>query len=127
MRVERQCLRLLGIIKPRPAGYDDVDGRSGKLIKDFHEEIWPEDPECAQYHEILEAKFVSNGDEIPFTFNMVTKQIMTAGEHAALARRSMRFADKYRKGTIFVISNFRTIQLVVIIFPKGGRGGASLR
>lgn len=125
MKIERDILRRLKIILQRPANYDDWDIDIGDFVSTNHEEIWPDNREHPQYYEKVDARRIFNCDEVPFHFNMDTKQIVAMGEHAACSRISMKAADKYQKGTLLVFSNFRKIWLVVVVFPKGGAGVAA--
>ena len=125
MKIEREVLRSLKIILQRPENYDEWDIDTGDFVSNIHEEIWPDNREHPQYHEKIDGRRIFNVDEVPFHFNMDTKQIVAKGEHAACSRVSMKAADKYQKGTLLVYSNFRKIWMVVVVFPQGGAGVAA--
>ncbi len=115
LETERAFRRIVGVILKRPDNYDNDEN-----IKQYHEEIWDDGVD-----EIWDAEREFNLDEVPFTMNTDSKQIVaiTKKERASLnLSKSLKYHGKYRHGTLVIITNFRKIWLVVIIFSGGGSG-----
>ncbi len=108
---ERDFRKQIRVILERPANYDNHAGD--------HEEIW-EDGVTAKWDGEREL----NLDEVPYVIHMDTKQIVDEGERASVIKTNLSHHSKYRQGTLVIISSFKKIWLIVIIFPKGGRGVA---
>ncbi len=109
LRKERKFRRDIGVIVKKPRRYDW-----------HHVEIWEDD----EVEEIWDAEREWNLDEVPFTFDMDSKQIVAVGERASVLKKNIKFIGKYRQGTLVLISNYKGILLVIIIFKKGGKGVA---
>ncbi len=109
LRKERKFRRNIGIILRKPLDYDE------NCV-----EIWNDD----EIEEIWDAEREFNLDEVPFAFDMDAKQIIAIGERASVLKKNIKFIGKYRQGTLVIISNYKVILLVIIIFKKGGTGVA---
>ncbi len=105
---ERAFRRTVGIIVQRPENYSDQ-----------HEEIWDDGVQ-----EVWDGAREFNLDEVPFTISMRTKQIVAWGERPSVLKKSMTHLGKYRQGTLVMVTDFVQIVLMVIIYPKGGKGVA---
>ena len=104
---EREFRRQIGVILARPDEYDE-----------YHEEIW-EDGVSEKWDGVREL----NLDEVPFNLDMKsTKQIVGPDERPSVVRsKGMKYAGKYRQGTLVLVSNFEKIILCVVIFGQGGK------
>ncbi len=105
---ERAFRRAVGVILKKPVPYSTV-----------HEEIWLDEDD-----EIWDAEREFNIDEVPFYLDMKTRQIIAIGERPSVTRKNLKYQGKYRNGTLVIISNLKRIYLIVIIYPKGGKGVA---
>ncbi len=108
---EREFRRRCEVIVQKPADYDDS-----------HEEIWNLlDVNGNEITEIWDAAREFNLDEVPFIMDIRTKQIVAIGERASVFKNKYKYG-KYRQGTLVVVSNFKKILFLMIIFNKGEKG-----
>ena len=106
LRFERDIMRKLSIILRRPDNYCDD-----------HEEVW----DGTTPDEIWDASRMFNVDEVPFFIDMKSGQVATKEESKRIRQRAFNDRlNKYRQGTLVVVSGVRDILLIVIIFPGGG-------
>lgn len=83
---ERPIWRQLDILCEEPEGYESSE----------HEECWDEDSP----KEILDGTRVANYDEVPFTVDWTSKQlVLREGERVSLSEKGLKRLKKYREGT----------------------------
>jgi len=98
----------LGIIIRRP---EEIIGDDRE-----HEEIWDEMNE----DQMWDGRRIFNIDEVPWTLDIKRKQIVARGERRAVSQRVLRHLNKYRKGTLTLITGVDGLALLVVIFRKAG-------
>ena len=106
MAKERAFRKKIEVIVKRPVGYQ----------RKYDIEVWNDGE---QYK--WDAKREFNGDEVPFIIDMDSKQIVSEGERASVLKKGLQRTGKYRQGTLFILTFFKGILFVVIIFPNGGK------
>lgn len=105
LAAERPVLRELRLIRDRPPNYDP----------NTHIEIWPDGVARK-----VDGRLVVNFDEVPFTINWATKQLVAKGERISLCRSALNQLKKYRTGTIGIFMTVEEILLVVLLYRKTG-------
>ena len=106
LEVERDFLRKIGIIVPKPPNYNEQ-----------HEEVWQEDEA-----EKIDGLLVFNADEVPWNININTKQVVSVGERPQVRCSGIPQISKYRKGTLVICMNCGAILFVMVIFPCKSSG-----
>ena len=101
---ERPFLKRIGVIRRRPQGYDPLT----------HREIW----ETANWK--VDGKMVINFDEVPYTLDYTTKQLVARGERITLTKNAFKRLQKYRQGTIGMFVTPFEVLCIVIIYRKAG-------
>ena len=109
LRRQRDFFRKIGIIVKKPVNYEDV--------KDIHEEIWDDDDT-----EKIDADRVYNIDEVPLNIVSLSQCLRRKYERSNLKNTLMKQMDKYRKGSLVILSNNTGIKLIMIIFKCEGGG-----
>ena len=92
------------MVRQRPPNYDPRT----------HREKW----ENADWK--LDGKLMVNFDEIPYSIDWDTKQLVAAGERISLNRTAFDRLKKYREGTIGMFMTPFEVLMIVIIYRKAG-------
>lgn len=105
---ERVFLKRAKILIPAPSDYK-------QLAAQYSVQIW-------NSSFFILGDRVLNGDEVPFTINWDTKQLVSAMERISLAPRTIPYLTKYKFGTLLIFMTPNGPLLTVLIFQGGEEG-----
>lgn len=101
-------MKSIGVIRERPEDY--------VRNADLHREVWTDsDPQWK-----LDGRLIVNFDEVPYTIDYDTNQLVADGERISLHKNTMNRLKKYREGTIGLFISPEEVLMVIIIYRKCG-------
>ena len=110
LTAERYFLRMIGIIRCKPNDYDDH----------LYDENW-DNIAFGWQHGIWDGERTLNVDEVPWTMDIEGQQLHVPGECCAVSSDVLQYLGKYRQGTLTLVTNYKEILFIVIIFMNGGK------